>query len=170
MRYFVMIDGEEHTVVVSELPGGGYELGVLDEAGGVTSIPARIGGAGGRLTAALGDRVFDVVLDGELPDLEVWVSGQRVSARVESARMRAAASLKGNGVQTSGVLTSPMPGKVVKLLVKEGDSVDAGTPLVVVEAMKMENELGSPRAGLVKAVHVGPGDTVEGGAKLVTVG
>jgi glutaconyl-CoA/methylmalonyl-CoA decarboxylase subunit gamma len=169
MRYFVTIDGEEHTVVVSELPGGGYELGVLDSAGVVTPIPARITGTGGRMTASLGDRVFDLVLDGDLPELEVWVSGQRVSAHVESARMRAAAGLRGNGAEKSGVLTSPMPGKVVKLLVREGDTVEVGAPLVVVEAMKMENELGAPRAGVVQTVHVKPGDTVEGGAKLVTV-
>jgi biotin carboxyl carrier protein len=169
MRYFVMIDGEEHVVVVSELPGGGYELGVVDPNGAVVPIPARISGSGARLTAELGDRVFDLSLDGELPTLEVWASGRRVTARVESARMRAAASLSSGAGQADGVLTSPMPGKIVKLLVQEGDSVEVGAPLIVVEAMKMENELGSPRAGTVQKVHVNAGDTVEGGAKLVTV-
>ena len=63
-----------------------------------------------------------------------------------------------------------MPGKVVKVLVAEGDEVAAGVPVVVVEAMKMENELASTRAGVVQKVHVKPGDAVEGGARLVTVG
>jgi len=169
MRYFVTIDGEEHVVVVSELPGGGYELGVLDGAGVVTPIPARISGSGARWTAELGDRVFDLSLDGQLPALEVWASGQRVSARVESARMRATAGLGSKNSEESGLLTSPMPGKVVKLLVSEGDEVEAGVPMIVVEAMKMENELASLRSGVVQTIHVSPGDTVEGGAKLVTV-
>jgi biotin carboxyl carrier protein len=170
MRYFVTIDGEEHVVVVSERPGGGYELGVVDESGGVVPIPAHISGAGARFTAELGDRVFDLALDGELPRLEVWASGKRVTAQVESARMRATASLSGGGGEKSGVLSSPMPGKIVKLLVKQGDMVEPGAALVVVEAMKMENELGSPRAGVVHQIHVNPGDTVESGQKLVTVG
>ena len=68
-----------------------------------------------------------------------------------------------------GVITSPMPGKVVKLLVAEGDEVEAGAPIVVVEAMKMENELSAPKAGTVQKLHVAQGDTVEGGARLVTV-
>jgi biotin carboxyl carrier protein len=63
-----------------------------------------------------------------------------------------------------------MPGKVVKVLVAEGDSVDAGKPLVVVEAMKMENELVAEAPGVVKKVYVQPGDAVEGGAKLISIG
>ena len=63
-----------------------------------------------------------------------------------------------------------MPGRIVKILVTEGDSVAAGAPLVVVEAMKMENELSAPRAGVVQKLHVQPGETVESGALLVTVG
>jgi biotin carboxyl carrier protein len=63
-----------------------------------------------------------------------------------------------------------MPGKVVKLLVHEGDEVSEGTPLVVVEAMKMENELVSERAGVVQKVFVETGDAVEGGARLIAVG
>jgi methylmalonyl-CoA carboxyltransferase small subunit len=62
-----------------------------------------------------------------------------------------------------------MPGKVVKVLVKEGDEVEPGRPLVVVEAMKMENELVAEAPGTVKKVHVQPGDAVEGGAALILI-
>lgn len=169
MRYFVTIDGEEHVVVVSELPGGGYELGVLDDAGVVIPIPAHISEKGARLTAELGDRVFDLSLDGELPTLEVWASGRRVSAHVESARMRAAAGLRTNESERSGLLTSPMPGKVVKLLVREGDNVEAGAPLIVVEAMKMENELRASRDGTVTEIHAREGVSVDAGALLIVI-
>jgi biotin carboxyl carrier protein len=66
-------------------------------------------------------------------------------------------------------ITSVMPGKVVRVLVAPGDVVQAGQGLVVVEAMKMENEIGAPRAGKVKSVAVAPGMTVESGAKLVVL-
>ena len=65
------------------------------------------------------------------------------------------------------VVTSVMPGRIVRVLVKDGDEVAEAQGLVVVEAMKMENEIGAPRAGRVKAVKVAPGQAVESGAVLV---
>jgi biotin carboxyl carrier protein len=62
-----------------------------------------------------------------------------------------------------------MPGKVVRVLVKQGDQVQEGQGLLVVEAMKMENELKSPRAGVVKELHAQEGQPVEAGAKLAVV-
>jgi biotin carboxyl carrier protein len=67
------------------------------------------------------------------------------------------------------MLTSPMPGKVVKLLVGEGQEVGAGQGVIVVEAMKMENELKSAVAGKVKEIFVEEGQVVESGAKLLLV-
>jgi biotin carboxyl carrier protein len=66
-------------------------------------------------------------------------------------------------------VTAPMPGRVVRVLVKVGDQVAARQGLVVVEAMKMENELASPRAGRVKEVAVSEGTSVESGRLLVIV-
>jgi biotin carboxyl carrier protein len=64
---------------------------------------------------------------------------------------------------------APMPGKVVRVLVNLGDTVAEGQGLVVVEAMKMENELRSPKAGVVKELHAQEGQAVESGAKLVVI-
>jgi biotin carboxyl carrier protein len=66
-------------------------------------------------------------------------------------------------------IVSPMPGRIVKVLVREGDTVAAHQGLVVVEAMKMENELRAPRAGQVTAVKVVEGMSVEANAVLVTI-
>ena len=66
-------------------------------------------------------------------------------------------------------IDSVMPGKVVRVLVAPGDLVFAGQGLVVVEAMKMENEIAAPRAGRVKSIDVGPGQNVETGARLVVL-
>ncbi len=68
-----------------------------------------------------------------------------------------------------GVLSSPMPGKIVKLLAKVGDSVQEGQTLLVMEAMKMQNELKTSTTGTVTVVHVQEGATVETGAALITV-
>jgi biotin carboxyl carrier protein len=75
------------------------------------------------------------------------------------------------GVELQGRqnVSVPMPGKIIAVLVSEGDAVDKGQGLVIVEAMKMENEVRSPIAGLVKEIKVKPGETVEGGAVLVIV-
>jgi biotin carboxyl carrier protein len=66
-------------------------------------------------------------------------------------------------------VTAPMPGKLVRVLVEVGQAVEAAQGLVVMEAMKMENELRSPKAGRVREVHVREGQAVEGGALLVVV-
>ncbi|MBL9028369.1 MAG: biotin/lipoyl-binding protein [Myxococcales bacterium] len=81
-------------------------------------------------------------------------------------RVQAAAKPSAGG---EGTVRSPMPGRVVRVLVKEGDEVEAGAPVVVVEAMKMENELVAERAGTVKRVVTSAGATVEGGAVLVEI-
>ena len=64
---------------------------------------------------------------------------------------------------------APMPGKVVRVLVKQGQQVQEGEGLVVVEAMKMENELRSPKSGVVTELHAQEGQPVEAGAKLAVV-
>jgi biotin carboxyl carrier protein len=64
-------------------------------------------------------------------------------------------------------LTAPIPGKVVAVKVGVGDGVEPGQALIVLEAMKMENELAADQVGKVAAIHVAAGDTVEGGELLV---
>jgi biotin carboxyl carrier protein len=72
-------------------------------------------------------------------------------------------------VQGRQRVSVPMPGKVIAILVAEGDKIEKGHGLVIVEAMKMENEVHSPITGEVKEIKVKPGDTVDGGAVLVVV-
>jgi biotin carboxyl carrier protein len=176
MRYFVTIEGTEHVIDVAELPGGSLDVRLLDaeslaSGGAGKSLDVEAMGGAGRLTMRVGGRVLDLVVDGTPPNVSVFASGRRAQASVESAHQRAAASVRsGKKSGNPGLITSPMPGKVVKVLVAEGDSVDAGKPLVVVEAMKMENELIAEAPGIVKKVYVQPGDAVESGAKLILVG
>ena len=75
----------------------------------------------------------------------------------------------GGQTASGGTLTAPMPGKVIKLLVQEGDPVIEGQPLLIMEAMKMQNELRAMSEGVVKKVSTSEGATVETGSVLITV-
>jgi biotin carboxyl carrier protein len=101
-------------------------------------------------------------------DLEVWVNGARHIVSVSDTRDRAG---RGKGVTTTGPLEirAQMPGKVVKLLVEIGTEVHAGQSLVVVEAMKMQNEMKSPKDGVVTKIISGEGATVSAGETLMIV-
>jgi glutaconyl-CoA/methylmalonyl-CoA decarboxylase subunit gamma len=174
MRYFVTIDGTELAVDVADLPGGGIDARLLDSAdaepGSGRTLAADVSENVRGLRVRVDGRVFDLLVEGRPPELQIFASGRRAQVRVESERQRAAAAVRSAGSSVSGgILSSPMPGKVAKVLVARGDRVESGAPLVVVEAMKMENELVSPRAGVIHAILVKPGDTVEGGAQLVEV-
>ena len=97
--------------------------------------------------------------------------GERVEVEAVDERTQAIRTLTGKkgGPTGGGVLKAPMPGLVVRVQVTEGQKVGPGTGLVVVEAMKMENELKATLPGIVKKVHVAPGAIVEKGAPLVTL-
>ena len=166
MRYFVEFPGgREIPGDVSLLPTGGVEVlvdGVRVEADAVD--------LGGDVTVARIDgHVHDLWIEGKPPEIGVVAGPRRFFARVESERMRAAA-VRTDRESGDSVVKSPMPGRVLKLLVAVDDEVHVGQPLVVVEAMKMENELMAERAGSVKALFVSAGQTVDSGQKLLEIG
>jgi pyruvate carboxylase subunit B len=99
------------------------------------------------------------------------MEGCRFAVQVLDAREQAvrAAGSRGGGAARSGALRAPMPGKVVRVLVQAGDQVEAGQGVVVLEAMKMENELKATGPGTVRTVHVRSGALVERGAPLLDI-
>jgi pyruvate carboxylase subunit B len=99
----------------------------------------------------------------------VTPKGERWEMEVLDERTRHIRSLAGAGDQrrAPGVLKAPMPGLVVRVQVQPGENVAAGDSLVVLEAMKMENELKAGAPGVVKSVRVAPGEVVEKGQVLV---
>ncbi|MCU0693804.1 MAG: acetyl-CoA carboxylase biotin carboxyl carrier protein subunit [Polyangiaceae bacterium] len=116
----------------------------------------------------IGNAVLDLTIEGKPPRLGVVASGQRVYVDVQSERHRAASAARGDkGGSSQNAIVSPMPGRIVKVLAGEGEEVRAGDAIIVVEAMKMENELRCPRDGTVAKVCVKVGDRVEGSATLV---
>ncbi len=116
-------------------------------------------------------QVVDV--DGTAPDLTISAGASlRLTLPLKLGDSRSQVAALGTPKAQTGPqsLRSPMPGKVVKVLVKVGDEVKAGAPVIVVEAMKMENELRSTRDGVVKEIPVVEGQAVESGAVLAVLG
>jgi pyruvate carboxylase subunit B len=99
----------------------------------------------------------------------LWLDGHRYDAEALDSRARAIRDMQASVAKPAGPapLRAPMPGLIVQLRVQVGDTVSAGAGLVVMEAMKMENELRAPASGKVRAVHVAVGAAVEKGALLV---
>ena len=89
-----------------------------------------------------------------------------VTLRDPRALLNRRAAGAGSGRQS---IAAPMPGKIVRVLVAVGDAVEAGQGLIVVEAMKMQNEMKAPRAGVIVEVKVAPGATVTAGDPLVVI-
>ena len=169
MRYFVSLDPDPNAkpVVVDlvELPSGELEARVDERR-----VELDVAYTAAQLNVRVDGQVVDLTTEGSPPDLVAVASGHRSYVRVESERMRAAEQAK-KTTSAGGdrVIKSPMPGRVVKVLVARGDLVEVGQGLVVLEAMKMENEVRARLAGSVADVHVAPGEAVEGNAKLVTL-
>jgi biotin carboxyl carrier protein len=121
----------------------------------------------------LGDESWTVAAD-ELDPAGRWaldLLGERVEVTVADERTQETPAPAGARPAASGgaTLQAPMPGLIVRVAVSVGERVEAGAGLVVVEAMKMENELRAPQSGVVTAVHVAAGAAVEKGAPLVTL-
>jgi biotin carboxyl carrier protein len=74
---------------------------------------------------------------------------------------------KGDSLVGENSISTPMPGKVVKILVKKGESVEAGQTVIIVSAMKMESEFKVRKTGIIKAIHVNEGDLVEGNKVMI---
>ncbi len=112
-----------------------------------------------------------VVLDGLARPAHAGVNGSSLAVEVstrQEAALEAALNMSAGG-GGAGDLVSPMPGRIVRVLASEGDEVEVGTPLVIVEAMKMENELQAPIAGRVRSLTATAGATVDAGVRLCVV-
>ncbi len=105
----------------------------------------------------------------ELNDLQVSLRGNNYQIRLIDPKRLLSGQSTGEHDKGSAQIVSPMPGKVVRVLVEAGAAVEAGTGIVVVEAMKMQNEMKSPKAGVVVELKATPGATVNAGEVLAVV-
>jgi biotin carboxyl carrier protein len=168
MRYFTQMRGQKEAVAVEVEPLGEGRFALVVN-GRRHEVDALV----------LEHKAVSLIVNGqsycaeiEEREEEVGVLVQDHWVRIDVAderRRRLRAAKTGFAVEGRQTITAPMPGKVVKVLVRVGDEVKEGQGLVVVEAMKMENELKSPKAGKVTELFAKEGCAVENNAKLVTV-
>ena len=143
-RARVELAGKSFEVDVSQLSEGSFSL-ILEGRSHDVSVSPHPGG-------------FQVFVDGE--GFQVGLHDPRRGDPLASGRAEAAGPM---------AVSAPMPGKVVRILIAQGEAVRKGQGLVVVEAMKMQNELPSPKSGRVRAVRAAQGQTVNAGEPLVEV-
>ena len=175
MRYYVNLDPDPKAsalvVDVVELPSGALDVKVDGRAVNVDVLPLEgARGAGQHLSVRVDGRVVDLTTEGVPPEVGAIASGHRSYVRVESERMRAAdQAKKSRGGDAEKIVKSPMPGRVIRVMVEKGAAVEPGQALMVIEAMKMENEIRVKTACVVAEVHVAVGATVEANAKLISL-
>ena len=163
MKYVVDLAGQRVTVDVEG------DLVTVDGAP-VRATLAEVEGTPVRLVT-IGDEMHRVLARraGERGRYTLSLDGHRFEVEALDERTRAIRDLSAASAASSGPapLVAPMPGLIVRVAVAEGDEVRAGQPLVVMEAMKMENELRAQAAGRVKSVLVAAGQAVEKGTLLI---
>jgi biotin carboxyl carrier protein len=164
MKYITTINGAEYTVEILDekhirLNGQEYEID---------------------FTQVSGQPIYSLLMNGEsfeayvYRDEETWevlMGGRQYRAQVEDEHQKRLRLAAGSGPAQSGPyhLKAPMPGLVVKVPVEEGQEVHKGDVLLILESMKMQNELKSPRDGVVRRIRVQPGESVEQKQTLLSV-
>jgi biotin carboxyl carrier protein len=166
VRYVVQLN-EERKSVSLDSDGVRYESEspVHAELSDIEGSPVRM--------VKIGTHVYRVVTQKRQGKgrYTLWVDGYRFESEALDERTRAIRDLSAATATPAGPapILAPMPGMIVRVSVKAGDRVEAGQGVVVMEAMKMENELRSTAAGTVRSVEVAPGTAVEKGALLVAL-
>jgi biotin carboxyl carrier protein len=166
----VEVNGRGRTVSVDRTAPGRFLVRVAGRSLDVEAV--RVGSFG--LSLLLGgptsaSREVQIVPTSARGELLVGMEGRTAAAAVDGRRTGRPGTDGGAHAAGEQKVVAPMPGRVVRVLVTAGDEVSAKQAVVVVEAMKMENELRSPKAGRVKDVSVVPGTSVEAGRVLIVI-
>lgn len=165
MKYITTVNDQEFVIEI-------------DEEGRITvnerpyEIDFQILAEGGVLSLLLDNKSLEAVVEERDQAWDVLIKGELYTVKVQDERAYRLAKARGAVTEVTGeaIVKSPMPGLIISVPVQEGQQVDKGDRVVILESMKMENELHSPRSGIVKHIYVDEGDSVEKGQSLATIG
>jgi biotin carboxyl carrier protein len=165
MTYEVTIDGKMHRVELTRGPEAQMQCLLDGRELNVDAVEA------GRdvLSIVIDGRAWEVKRERVGGEMHLMIAGERYAAEVRDPRSFRARKAAGAGLEGPKKLVSPMPGKVVRVLVAAGAEVEAGQGIIVVEAMKMQNEIKSPKKGKVSRILAVEGATVNAGEALAIV-
>ena len=166
MKLRIELDGKDYTLDLQQSgPRFEYRLdGVINTSGAADVLEI----APGLFSVLLGSHSFTVQIASKGEELELWVDNRRHTASIVDVRDRPGKGKKGSSAGRMEI-RAQMPGKVIKLLAAPGEKVEAGTGVIVVEAMKMQNEMKSPKDGTVSKILVSEGATVGAGETLLVI-
>jgi biotin carboxyl carrier protein len=163
MTYDIAIDGKQYRLDLEQADGG-WACRVDGHDVEVDAVLARPN----VLSLRIGNKAYEVKCERVGGEMHLWVGSRRFAAEVRDPRsLRSRA--RSSDEQGPRKLTAPMPGKVVRILVSPGAAVDAGAGVLVVEAMKMQNEVKSPKKGAIQKILVVEGAAVNAGDVLAIV-
>lgn len=167
MRYLIEIDGESVELDVTDTEAGAaVRLGEEDLAAELASV-----GPAGPYSLLLDGESYEGYIQPVEDGYRIILNGQVFQVGVEEAARARLHGLAGGGSKHEGAtnVAAPMPGLVIGVPVEVGQAVKRGETVVILQAMKMENELRAPRDGTIKEIHAKPGATVAQGQVLVTL-
>jgi biotin carboxyl carrier protein len=121
------------------------------------------------LSILIGGKAYEVKRERTPTDTHYWVGSSRYSVELQDPRSLRSRRKAGEATSGPRKLTAPMPGRVVRVLAEEKSTVEAGQALLVIEAMKMQNEIKSPKNGVVQRILVQAGAAVNAGEVLAVV-
>lgn len=164
MLYEVTIDGKDHALEVDRADGGWQCR--LD------GVPVKVDALLSRsnlLSLLINGKSYDIKRELTTTGMNIWVGATRYAAQIRDPRsLRRRKDGAGDDLSPKE-LVAPMPGKVVRILVAEMTEVEAGQGIVIVEAMKMQNEIKSPKKGIVQKLMAAEGANVNAGDVLAIV-
>jgi biotin carboxyl carrier protein len=167
MIYRVNVDGREYSVEikrsppdanvwVGEVSGKEFELNAIQVTEGVLSI-------------LIGGRTYEIKRDSTASGNRLYLNGRAFQCEVRDPRALRGRRLAGGYAEGPKRITAPMPGKVIRVVAAAGTPVEAGQGVIVIEAMKMQNELKSPKKGRVQKIVASEGAAVNAGDTLAVI-
>jgi len=164
VTYEILIDGKPHKLELNKVDAR-WECTLDGEKIMVDAVIARPN----VMSVIIDGQAFEVKRERTATDLHFWVKSARFAVEVRDPRSLRSRRAAAGGVEGPQKVHAPMPGKIVRILAAAGTPVAAGQGVLVIEAMKMQNELKSPKDGVVKQVVVTEGASVTAGEVLAIV-
>jgi biotin carboxyl carrier protein len=167
MKIQIEIEDELHEIELDRGDTAGQYRASIDGASRVDVEAYQL--RPGVLSLQIAGKAYRCVLEESADGAAIHLAGKRLPYRVDDPRSLKSRRSRQAGADGPKSVTAPMPGRVVRVLAKIGDMVEVHQGIVVIEAMKMQNELKSPKAGKVVQLRAEPGDTVTAGEVLAVV-
>ena len=162
MFYSFWLDGKEFKMNIRDMSRGALQVDMNDRSYDLQMEQL----SDHEFLLNIGGRIYDAIITANTHSYSVYLNGKSYRLDKKSAAQILGVS---SARQTKRDVKTSMPGKIVRVLAEEGAEVEEGQAVMILEAMKMQNEIKAPKAGILTRIHPAAGDSVEAGAVLFTV-